>query len=428
MGNLNVLTAVEAVRQLEAKKISAEALLLDCLERIASREPVIGAWAHLDREGALSRARQLDRGPWQGLLHGLPLGVKDLIDTVDMPTAYGSAIFAGHRPAWDASCVVLARAAGAVVLGKTVTTEFATFEPGRTANPHNPRHTPGGSSSGSAAAVADCMVPFAFGTQTAGSVIRPAAFCGAVGFKPTFGTISRVGVKPLSDHLDTVGALARCVPDAALLVAAVTGRRDLMIERPLVSAPRIGLCRTHDWKEAQPEAVHALEQAAWKLAKAGARVKDADLPPNFAGLVRAQTDIQLYEQSQSLAFEWLNHRDRLSARLIETVEAGLAVAPGQYEAALALARNGRRTLGELFTEFDVLLAPSAKGEAPAGLGATGDPLFSRMWTLLRVPCVSVPCGAGPRGLPLGVQVVGSPGADRETLHAADWVERQLRRA
>jgi Asp-tRNA(Asn)/Glu-tRNA(Gln) amidotransferase A subunit family amidase len=426
VGTLNILSAVEAVRQLAAKKISAEALLVDCLERIASREPVIGAWAHLDREGALSRARQLDRGPWQGMLHGLPIGVKDLIDTVDMPTAYGSAVYAGHRPAWDAPCVVLARAAGAIVLGKTVTTEFATFQPGKTANPHNPRHTPGGSSSGSAAAVADYMVPLAFGTQTAGSVIRPAAFCGAVGFKPTFGTISRVGVKPLSDHLDTVGVLARSVPDAALLVAAVTGRRELLIEHPLAAPPRIGLCRTHEWKEAQPAAMHALEQAGWRLAKAGARVRDVDLPPNFAGLVRAQTEIQLYEQAQSLAFEWLNHRQRLSPRLVETIEAGLAVAPGQYEAALVLARNARRVLSELFTGFDALLAPSATGEAPAGLGATGDPVFSRVWTLLRLPCVNIPCGTGPRGLPLGVQLVGPGGADRETLAAADWAERQLR--
>ncbi|MBM3341273.1 MAG: amidase [Betaproteobacteria bacterium] len=209
MNKLNHLSATQARKQLAARTITSEQLVRDCLEHIATREPAVGAWMHLAKDAALSRARELDQAPSQGLLHGIPIGVKDLIDTVDMPTSYGTPIYANHQPAWDAPCVAMARAAGAVVLGKTVTTELAYFTPGKTANPRNVAHTPGGSSSGSASAVADNMVPLAFGSQTAGSVIRPAAFCGVVGYKPSFGLISRVGAKALSDTLDTIGVLAR---------------------------------------------------------------------------------------------------------------------------------------------------------------------------------------------------------------------------
>src|SRR6266496_1595012 len=199
----------------------------------------------------MQRARALDSQASTGLLHGLPIAVKDLCDTFDMPTCYGSPIYASHRPAADAACVALARAAGAVVVGKTVTTEFATFHPGPTCNPRNPAHTPGGSSSGSAAAVADWMVPLAFGTQTAGSIIRPAAYCGVVGYKPTYGTINRLGTKMISDTLDTIGVLARTVTDAAFLVAALSGRHELMIDQPPADVPRIGLCRTYEWNRAE---------------------------------------------------------------------------------------------------------------------------------------------------------------------------------
>ncbi len=232
MGALNTLSAVEAARQIAAGKITSEALVRDCLERIAARENDVKAWAHLDADAALAQARAADASPGRGLLHGVPVGVKDLIDTADMPTSYGSPMYAGHRPAWDAPCVALTRAAGGIVFGKTVTTEFANMHPGKTRNPHNVGHTPGGSSSGSAAAVADYMVPLAFGTQTAGSVIRPASFCGVVGYKPSFGLISRVGVKALSDTLDTVGTIARTVPDAAYFAAAVSGRHELIVDKP----------------------------------------------------------------------------------------------------------------------------------------------------------------------------------------------------
>jgi len=426
MGALNTLSAVEAVRQIGARKITSEALVGDCLERIAAREGSVQAWQYLDRDAALAQARAADAGPNRGLLHGLPVGVKDLIDTVDMPTTYGSPIYADHRPAWDAPCVALTRAAGGIVLGKTVTTEFAVLHPGKTRNPHNFGHTPGGSSSGSAAAVADYMVPLAFGSQTAGSVIRPAAFCGVVGYKPSYGLISRVGVKALSDTLDTIGTIARTVPDAALFAAAITGRSDLLIEKPLASRPRVGICRTYEWKHAQPETIAALENAARQLGGAGVAVSDVNLPPTYANLAQAQIDIMFVEQAQSLAYERLNHWRQISERLRGILDAGLKTPLDRYDAAQILARNCRRTLTEVFADCDVLLAPSAPGAAPADLTVTGDPIFNRIWTLLRVPCVTIPVASAPNGLPVGVQVIGAPGSDARTLAAAHWLHEALR--
>lgn len=425
MADLNRLTATEAARKLATREITAAALLTDCLERIAEREPTIHAWTHLDAEGAMRRARALDAQASSGLLHGLPIGVKDLFDTFDMPTSYGSPIYADHRPAADASSVALTRAAGGIVVGKTVTTEFATFHPGPTCNPHNPKHTPGGSSSGSAAAVADWMVPLGFASQTAGSVVRPAAYCGVVGYKPTYATINRVGAKMISDTLDTVGVVARSVPDAALFVAALSDRRDLLITRPQAAAPRVGVCRTYEWDRAAPETVAVFEDAARRLEKAGANVRDVTLPPPFAGLVEAQLAIMVREVALCLSHERLVHRDKLSPEMLAMIGAGLAVTPERYDAAQALARSCRAALGDVFDGIDVVIAPSTVGEAPEGIHATGDPLFNRMWTLLHVPCVHLPVGRGPRGLPVGVTVAGPLGADRTTLLAADWIYGKL---
>ncbi|HZI83447.1 MAG TPA: amidase [Casimicrobiaceae bacterium] len=425
MTHLNRLSATAAARKLATREISAEKLLRHCLERIGEREAVVHAWTFLDADGAIERARVLDSQAAAGPLHGLPIAVKDLMDTVDMPTAYGSPIYAGHRPAADAACVALAHAAGAVVVGKTVTTEFATFHPGPTCNPRNPAYTPGGSSSGSAAAVADWMVPLAFGTQTAGSIVRPAAYCGVVGYKPTYGTLNRVGVKMISDTLDTIGALSRTVPDAALLVAALSGRLDLVIEHPTADAPRIGLCRTYEWDRARSESVAAFEEAGKRLAAAGAKVRDVALPPPFAGLAEAQLTIMVAEVAKCLSYEWLAHREKLSREMIAMIEAGLAVTPERYDAAQSLARDCRRMLPQVFDGFDALIAPSTSGEAPEGIEATGDPLFNRVWTLLRTPCVHVPCALGPRGLPLGITVAGAIGADRTTLAAADWIQGRI---
>jgi len=371
----------------------------------------------------LAQARELDAGPVRGPLHGLPVGVKDIIDTADMPTCYGAAAYAGHRPAMDAACVALARAAGALILGKTVTTEFAWRHPGKTANPRDPRYTPGGSSSGSAAAVADLMVPLAFGTQTAGSIVRPASFCGIVGYKPSFGMLSRAGVKPLAESLDTVGVMARSPGDAALLVGALSGRD--LLPAPLERAPRIALCHTPQWPAAQHETGAALKHAAQAAANAGAHLSNLALPPEFAGLQQAQIDVMNYEAYRALASERVHRYAALSDWLKELLQTAGKVDAARYDAARALAAACRAMLGGVFADADVIVAPSAPGEAPKGLASTGDSVFNRIWTLLGVPALNVPCSEGPNGLYVGVQVIGRPGDDARTIAVAQWLQQRF---
>ncbi len=422
------LTAREAARRIAARQLTAEALAAAYLDRIAARESVVGAWQYLDREQALAEARRRDAEPPRGPLHGVPIAVKDLIDTVDMPTGYGSPIYRGHRPAADASCVALARAAGAVVLGKTVTTEFATFTPGKTANPRNLAHTPGGSSSGSAAAVADGMAPLAFGTQTAGSVIRPASFCGVAGYKPSFGLIGRAGVKPLADSLDTVGVLARTVEDAAFFAGVLTERPALRHLAVPAQAPRFGLYRTPMWDEAEPAAAAALDRARAALEHAGARIDEIAIVPEHHGLTEAQDKIMGFEMARSLAYERIRHSALLSPRLAQQLDLGMAVGADEYDAARALAETARAGLGGFFGDCDAILTPAAPGEAPAGLGYTGNPVFNRMWTLLGVPCATVPAHWGESGLPTGVQLVGRAQDDPRLLACAAFLERALAQA
>ncbi len=421
----NDLTATELARLLQRRELRAEEVARAHLERIQARESLIGAWTYLDADRVLREAQVLDAGPVRGPLHGLPIGVKDIIGTFDMPTEYGSPIYKGHRPAWDAACVAAIRAAGGLILGKTVTTEFATSHPGRTANPHNPRHTPGGSSSGSAAAVADRMVPLALGSQTGGSVIRPASFCGIVGYKPTFGLINRHGVKPLSESLDTVGVMARSVGDAALLAAAVTGRPALQDLSETMSW-RIGVWRTYEWGQAQAETIAAVEGAARRLAAAGARVSEAAMPERFEQADSAHHEIEHFELARALAFEMQWHRESLTPGLRARLEHGQACPPELYDAKLAVAEACRHALDEVFGQYDVLLAAAATGEAPLGLATTGKAAFNRTWTLMHVPCISVPAASGPNGLPVGIQVIGRRSDDRKALAAARWIEQILR--
>ncbi|MDP1899028.1 MAG: amidase [Rubrivivax sp.] len=411
-------------RRLARRELSAETLVRACLARIAEREPELQAFVVVDAEGALAQARALDAGALRGLLHGLPLGVKDLFDTAELPTAYGSPIYAGHRPAADAAAVALCREAGAVVLGKTVTTEFATFHPGPTRNPHHPEHTPGGSSSGSAAAVAAAMVPLALGTQTAASVIRPAAFCGVVGYKPSFGRVSRAGVKSLSETLDTVGGFGHGVRDAALLGAVLTG--DLrLLQWQDAAAPRIGLCPTPEWPQADADTQATWAQAVAALAPLAAEWVDAALPAGFATLVPLHKAIMAHEAARALAHERLRHREQLSPALRSLLDDGLAVS-GQVQAAnQAAAAPLRQQMDALFARHDVLLAPSTLGTAPAGLQATGDPLFCRAWTLLGLPCVHLPFSRGANGLPVGLQLVGRHGDDHRLLAWAEWAMQRL---
>jgi len=416
------LTACAAATEIAAGRLTSEALVDSCLARIAEREPLIGAWEFFDADLARRQARALDRGPRRGPLHGVPIGIKDIIDTVDMPTACGSPIYRGRRPTWDAACVALLRAAGAVILGKTVTTEFAYFQPGKTANPHNPRHTPGGSSSGSAAAVADRMVPAALGTQTAGSVIRPAAFCGAVGYKPTYGSFSLAGVKPFSPSLDTLGLFARSVGDLALLRSVLLAADEHI---PQVQAPRVGLCRTAHWSAADMATQLAIEAAARRFAAAGSRVTEFHVPGDFAALTEAQKTVMAFDATRSFAYEHLAHGDQLSAKLRELIAVGARCSLQDYAKAQTSAEDTRRQLDEQLQPVDLLLTPSAVGEAPQGLQTTGDPLFNRAWTLLQLPTITLPAGKGPHGLPIGIQLVGRRGDDTRLLAFAQWATGQF---
>jgi Asp-tRNA(Asn)/Glu-tRNA(Gln) amidotransferase A subunit family amidase len=422
---LNRFTASEIVRAIAAGEATCEAVVRDCLARIEQREADIHAWASVDPELALRRARELDRGSARGPLHGVPIGVKDIIDTADLPTEMGSPIYRDHRPATDAACVALARAAGAVILGKTVTCEFAGMTPGATANPHDVAHTPGGSSSGSGAAVADWMVPAAFGTQTGGSVLRPASYCGVFGFKPTFGAFNRRGVYPAAESLDTIGLMARSLDDLDLL-RAVLELRPPSAPISLDGPPRVGLCRTPLWQTAQPETVTAVDDAAARLGRAGALVREVVLPEAFAGLRNAAREtINNYERAAAMAHEWTTHRDLISERLRKRIEIGRTMAHSDYLAALRLGEDCRARLPEVFAGLDVLLAPCVNGEAPRGLGDTGDPGFQAIWTILYTPALTLPTHRGPNGLPVGIQLVAQPHDDACLLACARWIWQRL---
>jgi Asp-tRNA(Asn)/Glu-tRNA(Gln) amidotransferase A subunit family amidase len=423
------LSASAAVARLAAGDLTCEELVRACLDR-AQERAVLEAWAFLDPDHALAQARAIDRAGRPGLLKGVPVGVKDIIDTADMPTEHGSPIYRGNRPFADAACAALIRAAGGIVLGKTVTTEFANRHPGATRNPHNPAHTPGGSSSGSAAAVADFHLPLGLGTQTGGSVIRPAAFCGVIGYKPSFGDFSRVGVKMQSHTLDTLGIIARTLEDVVLLRAVLLGEsaRPAPVARDS-GAPRIGFCRTPAWDEADPATQALLQHTAERLAAAGAALREVSLPPPFEAILETHSRIFYFEAARNYAYEYERHRDQVSKVLRSTVlEPGRALPLAAYVEALETAEAYRRHLDDLFGEFDLLLAPSAAGEAPPGLGSTGNARFNGLWTLAWTPCLTLPAGRGPHGLPLGVQLVARRGRDRALFDAAAWVERYLQPA
>lgn len=423
--HLNELSATEAAQLIASRKITSEMLARDCLERIEAREPEIRAWAALDPDLVLRQARQRDSEASRGPLHGIPIAVKDVLDTCDLPTQMGSLIYAGYRPRADASCVALARAAGAIVLGKTATCEFAGMAPAATRNPHDPSRTPGGSSSGSAAAVAECMVPLAFGTQTGGSVLRPASYCGIVGYKPTFAIVNRAGLKFAAETLDTIGVLARSVDDAALLANVVTGFE--FSRTASAPPPRIGLCWTHLKDKARPESKEAVEKIVREAFEAGARVKEFELPRDFARLGKAREVINSYQRARGLAWEWQYHRADLSPELARCIEQGFATPDEDYDHARKFAEQCRARLDALLEEdaFDVLIAPCVDGEAPEGLDYTGDPSFQSLWTLLHTPTLCLPTGAGPNGLPVGVQLIAQRYADHKLLRAACWIGDQF---
>src|SRR5579863_9880396 len=365
--SLNELSATEIAAEIAAGKATCEAVLRDCVARVAARDGVVKAFVNFDADLALAQARALDRGPRRGPLHGVPVGLKDTIDTFDMPTEMGSPIYRGNRPRADASCVALLRRAGAVILGKTATCEFAGSAPPETTNPHNPAHTPGGSSSGSAAAVADFMVPAALGTQTGGSVLRPSSFCGVFGYKPTYITINEQGVWPAAASIDTIGWLGRSIDDIELLTT-VQRMETPRPPRKLESAPRIGVWHTDLWNTAQEETKVAIADAATRLGKAGATVRDVDMPDAFNGLhVIARSTIGFYERAACMAYFWDNERERLSPQMQRYIENGHKISRDDYVAGLRRLDECRVLLASVFDKFDVLLVPCVPGEAPKGL-------------------------------------------------------------
>jgi len=425
MSALNELTASQVVRAIEDGRTTCEAVTRACLERIALREPQVGAWEYLDPAQTIEEARALDAGPRRGPLHGVPFGVKDIIDTADMPTGYGSPIFAGHRPAADAACVALSRRAGALLLGKTVTTEFANITPGRTRNPLDLTRTPGGSSSGSGAAVADAMVPLAIGTQTTGSTTRPASFCGVIGYRPTWGHLRTAGAMEASGSLDTLGILARSVDDVVLYRDVLLGVPPELVHA-LDAAPRIGFCRTPFWNQLEPYTRDLLEGAAAALAGAGASVREFELPSHFAQLTEAHRWISGFEMSRNLAWVVDRRWDQVSeafrnGRLTD----GLGCTFDRYRQMLELAERCRLELDARLADVDILLAPAAAGEAPEGWLPIPHPWVYMIWTVAHVPTITLPVFTGPNRMPVGAQLIARRHEDRRLFACAKWVQSRL---
>jgi Asp-tRNA(Asn)/Glu-tRNA(Gln) amidotransferase A subunit family amidase len=418
------LTATDAARRLRNGSLTSSSLMEACIERIEKIDPILHAFVYFDRAIAMRQAREADRATASGPLHGLPLGVKDVLDTFDMPAGYGSPIWDGYRPRADSVAVARARSAGAIIVGKTASTEFATRKPSAAVNPRNAAHTPGGSSSGSAAAVAAGLCPFAFGTQTAGSIIRPAAFCGVVGYKPSFGYIHRAGMKVMSESLDTIGVLARSVADCALLVGAVTGRDLGDPDRIPDKLPRFAMVMGPS-KAASSETVGRLHEVADLLRGSGAIIEEVGLPPEMEAAYVAHPAVMNMEIAQALSWELAHFEKLLSENLLEPIRRAQAMAPSVLDAGRSAFAKARHRFAEWTKDFDAIITPSAVGEAPHGLQNTGSPEFNILWTALHVPCVTVPMGLGPLSLPLGIQVVCGEGNDGAALAWSRWIQAKI---
>ncbi len=420
---LTLMSAFEAAAAIRAKEITSLELVDACLRRIDERERTVNAWAFLDPECARAAARACDAVAPSGPLHGVPVGIKDVIDTCDMPTEYGSTIHRGHRPNRDAACVSLIRRAGGIVLGKTVSTEFAMYHPSKTVNPHNPGHTPGGSSSGSAAAVADRHVPLALGTQTSGSIIRPAAYCGVIGYKPTCGTFAIEGIKALASSLDTLGVLSRSLDDLSLMYEVFCGV-ELAADQLPTREP--GQVRLGFWQppfaEPSPDA-DGLTLAITRLRAVGFEVTPVAMPDSFASLNEVHAALMAYEVARNHLYEYEPARRALmSDSTTAVIEQGWNVSFEAYLRCREHTRQAQIAFDQIAQSFDAILVPSATGEAPAGTSWTGDPVFNRMWSLLGTPALTLPVGKGPNGLPIGVQLVGRRDSDRVLLDVARRLE------
>ena len=406
-----MLSLVDLLDRIKSGALTPDGAFRLSLEAIAMREGELGAFAYLDRD-----ARPSGRGP----LNGIAVGVKDIMDTADMPTGMGSPIYAGWRPKADAPVVSALKRAGATIIGKTTTTAFASSDPTETRNPHNPSHTPGGSSAGSAAAVGAGMIPLALGTQTGGSVIRPAAYCGTAAIKPSFRLIPSVGVKCYAWTLDTVGLFAAGVADLALALELVSGR-PMPIEA--IAKPRIGVVTQDFAGPADPAAGAALERAALLLSRNGAEIWDVKPPAAFAEAWAAHGTIQDFEAKHALAWEYDHHRDAIAPLVRGALDRAQGIGAAAYDEARRIANRARRDTKELFAELDAVITYAAPGSAPEGHGATGDPRYNRLWTLLGTPCVNVPGLVREGGLPVGVQVIAPFARDHVALAVAGILER-----
>jgi Asp-tRNA(Asn)/Glu-tRNA(Gln) amidotransferase A subunit family amidase len=423
-GGLNLLSATQAAKKIAAGETTSLALVEDCLARIAAREPDIRAWAFVDPEIARRQARARDQEPRRSAFHGLPVGIKDIFDTFDMPTAYGSPIYQGHRPATDTAIVGLLRRAGLVILGKCATTEFASPVPIGVKNPHDFGRSPGVSSSGSAAAVADYMVPMSVGSQTGGSTILPAAFCGVFGFKASLTGIDRGGIRHLRPGLDTVGLFARDLRDLAMLQAIATGVPPAPPVAELKGV-RVGVCRTLNWHQTLPEAVDALERAGKELKSRGAIVQDVDMPDVFTGIEDSFRVISSVEGARALAAEAREHFDQLNYWVQAGQKTAKETGQAQFDKAELHVIACMAAMAEIFSTCDVVLTPSTCGEATTDLTGISNSAFNRTWTLLQGPCVNIPAYRGPNGMPVGVQIVGPVGSDSRTLAFAQTIATAL---
>jgi Asp-tRNA(Asn)/Glu-tRNA(Gln) amidotransferase A subunit family amidase len=427
-GGLNLLTAVEARARLERGEITSEQLVRDCLARIEAREPEIDAWVFLDPDLALAQARACDSEPPRGLLHGIPVAIKDIYDTADMPTAYGTTVHQGHQPRADSQWVAALRNAGAVILGKSRSTEFANPTPTTTRNPHDFARASGASSSGSAAATADFMAPLATGSQTGGSVILPAAWCGIYGYKPSFGAFPSGGVRHAKPSIDTPGLFARSLDDVALMRAASLGTEPASLDLPADTGLRVGVCRTDQWPHALPESVAMMAQTAEILSEAGAEVRDVEPPAEAYQAMDEFWAIVVTEDARAIAAEARDHLDQLTPWSQKSVREAKDYTEAQYENAKAVAVRGRAAMDKAFDGVDVLVTPSTRGEAPSDLTAIEPSYFNRIWTLMYVPCLSLPAFTGPSGMPVGLQVVGRQNTDDRLLAAGRWIEQRIAHA
>ena len=439
--SLNDISATQAVDKIRKGEITSEELVQDCLDKIEQIDGETEAWAYLNPDYALEQARRLDiirqAGDPMGPLHGIPVGIKDIIDTAHVPTELGTPIHSGRVPFRDAWVVSRLRQAGAVIMGKTVTTELATYAPGKTKNPHDPNRTPGGSSSGSAAAVASNMVPAALGSQTNGSIIRPAAFCGVFGFKPSFGMIPRTGVLKQSSPLDQLGVFARSMDDVALLTQVLAGYDEvdpsttyLRAVPPLVSVaaedpplpPKIGFVKTPVWDRADDMCKDAHEELCESL---GENIEEIELSLSFGHVLDHHKIIMETDLAYSYAHDYERAKELLSDSLRGQIERGLGYSAVAYQRALAQQAILDVILTELFQVYDALLTPSASGEAPIGLDNTGDPSFCTIWTFCGVPALNIPVFKGENGMPIGTQLVGAKNDDARLLRTANWLLRKL---